>query len=69
MENFTNQNSPKMDAVFPGLFMTVKIKVVGFRERSQGGAKSITASFNHVFITLTKIFFANNFGSTFRHPL
>ena len=39
VKNFTDKNYPEMDAVFPGLFITLKIKVIEYQERSQGGVK------------------------------
>ena len=53
MENFTSDNFPEMDAVFLGLFITVKIEVIWYYNRPQGVVKSVTALFYHEFFSLT----------------
>ena len=39
MENFTDKNYPEIDAVFSELFIPIKIKVIEYQKRSQGGVK------------------------------
>ena len=53
VKNCTDENCPERDAVFPGLFITVKIEIIGYSNRSQGGAKSVTVLFYHEFFSLT----------------